>query len=170
MEEFKPTFASVTTMPCVCGNLEHFAEDPDAPIIFDVRSHEYQFKYHGEDGDLTEMIVIYHCPFCGGAAPKTQRELLFARITHEEETRLAELLEPIKSIADAIATLGPPDYDGHSISRTFEKEGQPPQTAFQRHIRYGALSTIADIWINEREDGKIHWQLQGKPLAEPRSE
>lgn len=84
------TFASVTDEDCKCGSLERDANDPDSPIIFDVELNEYQFEYTVGDKGKAKM-TIYHCPFCGGAAPESHRENLFAVIPNEEEARLREL-------------------------------------------------------------------------------
>jgi uncharacterized protein DUF6980 len=160
----KPTDASVTEQRCTCDYLQSAANDPDNPIIFDARTSEYQFTYQEPDCEGRAMLVIYHCPFCGGAAPESKRELLFAAISREEEERLAELMEPIKTIEDALAAFGPPDFDGHSSSRRPEASGQPPTIEHFRNIRYENLSEVAAIWITEQAHGRIFWELQGKPL------
>lgn len=74
----KPTFHSVTQQPCACSYLENEANDPDSPILFDASTGEFQFSF----GDA--MLILYHCPTCGGVAPKSKRELLFAVIPSDE--------------------------------------------------------------------------------------
>lgn len=164
MEE-KPTYASVTDQECSCNYLRNAAEDPDNPIIFETRTNEYQFTYQHGDEEGRAMLVIYHCPFCGGTAPRSKRALLFAAISQAEEFRLAEKLEPIKTLADAIAILGEPDYDGYSTSKMPEEEGTPPKVKRFRDIRYEGLSDVASVWITERSDQTIYWTLHGKPLV-----
>lgn len=56
----KRTHSSVTEELCVCNYLQNAAEDPQNPIEFDPSTSEYQFAFGGA------MLVIYHCPFCGG--------------------------------------------------------------------------------------------------------
>jgi hypothetical protein len=79
-----------------------------------------------------------------------------------EEARLTEILAPIQTIEDALATLGTPNFDGYSTSRQPERNNNPPSIERHRHIRYESLSKMADVWITERSDGKANWQLQGK--------
>ena len=69
----KPTSFSVTSKPCTCGFLECQADDPDSPIVFDARLNEYHFEYASPCSDVgcdsaKAQMMIYHCPFCGGAA------------------------------------------------------------------------------------------------------
>src|SRR5262245_4848327 len=92
----KPTFASVTEEPCECGYLSDAANDPDSPIAFDAELNEYNFQYPSPcgggacEGDKA-LLRIYHCPFCGGAAPQSKRDLLFTVISAEEQRRLLRL-------------------------------------------------------------------------------
>jgi hypothetical protein len=62
---------------CKCGFLERHAGEPDSPIRFDAQMNEYHFVYPGSMGGEARMN-IYHCPFCGGRAPKSRRGDLFA--------------------------------------------------------------------------------------------
>jgi hypothetical protein len=155
----KRTYASVTKKTCNCGNLQSAADDPDNPIRFEEETNEFHFVY--SDG----MLVIYHCPFCGGAAPESKRALLFAQIPRSEEERLAKLLHPITTIDDALKNLGAPDFDGHSTTKIPESDTEGPKIQYSREIRYERLSDVAIVSITERPDGKIHWQLQGKFLG-----
>lgn len=163
---YKPTFASVTDLPCTCNYLQNAADDPANPIVFDKDTNEFQFKYCDTqcdpEGNCQAMLVIYHCPFCGGAAPRSKRELLFAKIPPDEEARLASLLAPIQTMSDAVDTFGTPDYDDYSVSRCPEDDDSPPRTVYHREVRFYTLSDVADVWISERPDGKVFWQLQGK--------
>ena len=166
-DDNKSTFASVTDVPCTCGYLQEAADDPANPIVFDKDTHEFQFKYYVPHYDFGEncrgmMLVIYHCPFCAGAAPRSKRELLFARIPPDEEARLAGLLASVQTVDDAANSLGTPDFDDYCITRQSEHGDRPSTTAYYREIRYYSLSQIADVCNTERADGTIRWQLQGK--------
>jgi hypothetical protein len=136
MADDKPTFASVTHTPCTCGYLQEAADDPANPIEFDQETNEFQFKYRDRQCDSQDicqgMLVIYHCPFCGGAAPKSKRHLLFAKIPQAEEARLASLLTPIRTVSDAIEKFGSPDFDDYSVTRSRESEDPPAQRAVER--------------------------------------
>jgi len=155
----KPTHASVTEEPCTCGYLQNSHDDPLNPITFDAETAEYQFAYG------RHVWVIYHCPFCGGAAPKSKRGLLFAQIPDSEAERLASVLDGIETIDQAVSKFGPPNMDGALKAVRPEKENQAPSVQYHREIRYFGLSELADVSITERQDGKIFWQLQGKHLG-----
>jgi hypothetical protein len=156
----KPTHASVTEEPCTCDYLQNAADDPGNPIVFDAQTAEYQFSY--DDG---AMLVIYHCPFCGGAAPESKRALLFEQIPEAEQERLGKLLHGITTIDAAIKKFGKPDFEGVSTSKHPERQDKPPRIEHHRDIRYHNLSDIAEIWITERPDGSIYWHLQGKYIG-----
>jgi hypothetical protein len=157
----RPTYASVTTTPCTCGYLQRAADDQSLPIEFDALTGEYQFN------SASSKLVIYHCPFCGGAAPKSKRHLLFAVIPSDEEQRLAQLLSHVRTIRSAIKRLGKPDRDEPDGVRTErpERDGQSPAIHHHRALYYEHLSEIADVWITERPDGTVHWSLQGKYIG-----
>ncbi len=161
----KPTYASVTEQPCTCDYLQNAANDDANPIIFDEKTSEYQFAYHEPGLDGPSTLIIYHCPFCGGAAPESKRSLLFAVIPKSEEERLLEMLAPIETISQAMAILGTPDFDGHIKVRDPERDNKPFSLEYHREIRYEKLSDLANIWITERPDGKVFWQLQGKYIG-----
>ncbi len=166
----KPTYASVTEQACTCSYLQHAAEDPDNPIVFHERTGEFQFTFQEPDHEGRSMLVIYHCPFCGGTAPESKRALLFAVIPRSEEERLEEILAPIRTIQDALALLGTPDFDGYTGIRQEEQDGKPPTWRHRRQIRYERLSEVADVWIVESADGRLLWQLQGKYLGKREEE
>ena len=160
----RPTSASVTDALCKCGYLRRAADRPRSPIVFDKLTGEYHFRYREGEADGYATLIIYHCPFCGGAAPKSKRALLFHVIPPDEERRLTDLLNGIESIRAAVRKLGKPDYDnprGTGV-KTPERPGRAPTTQWFRTLRYEKLSKIADVWITERADGRASWRLQGK--------
>jgi len=160
----RPTFASVTDAPCKCGYLRRVADDARQPIVFDKLTGEYHFLYREGDAAGYSTLTLYHCPFCGGAAPKSKRASLFHVIPPEEERRLGELLDGIASIRTALRKLGKPDYDdprGTGVQMP-ERAGHAPTTQWFRTLRYEKLSKVADVWVTERADGRASWRLQGK--------
>jgi hypothetical protein len=152
----KQTYASVTEKPCTCKYLQNSADDPDNPIEFDVRTAEFHFVYDDS------MLVIYHCPFCGGAAPESKRATLFTQIPRAEQERLQELLRGIRTMDDAIRKFGEPALENVSVSKFQEREDIAPRIEPERTIRYEHLSDVADVCIAERPDGQIYWCLLGK--------
>ena len=160
----RQTYASVTNVDCTCGYLQRAADDPDVPIRFEASTGEYQFTYQSAGEFGQSMLIIYHCPFCGGAAPRSKRELLFHSIPDGEEERLKELLLPIKTIADALEQFGEPESDNPFgvASTSDETDGQPSLTHYQRTLRYGSLSGIANVVIMETSAGSVAFSLSGK--------
>jgi len=170
----KPTHASVTEEPCTCHYLEHAADDPRSPIVYDVELNEYHFEQpipHGDESREVGKAVwsIYHCPFCGGAAPKSRRESLFAVISPEEASRLYKLLGRLKTLDEAIRTLGPPDDDDpHGLTeKQPARQGKAPMVESFRTLRYSGLSTTVDVHFTDTRTGGIHFWLQGKYVGPP---
>lgn len=174
----KPTFPSVTEKPCTCGFLEQQADDPDSPIVFDALLNEYHFEYPnpctGGDCDAAKaQMMIYHCPFCGGAAPPSKRATLFTTFTRGEQRRLYRLFDGMRTLQEVVAALGPPDEDkerGLTIQQP-EKEGQAPTLRCFRTLRYIRLSDTADVevYADQAED-KVQVTLMGKYIGSPTKE
>src|SRR3989442_14016479 len=99
----KRTGPTVMEAPCACGSLENALNDPDTPIVFDRELNEYHIEYEIKNGGKG-FLMIYYCPFCGGAAPKSQRRKLFAVIPPSEEERLYQLFNEVLTLDDAIRT------------------------------------------------------------------
>ena len=171
----KPTFASVTDEQCHCGYLRDAADDPDSPIVFDARLNEFIFEYPCPPGDgdhagAKSMLRVYHCPFCGGAAPKSKRGSLFASITIEEENRLSELLAGIATLDDATRMLGQPDRDEGLTQKTPEQDGNPPRIESFRTLVYCGLSETAEVYITDFRDKGVGIRLQGEYIGLPISD
>ncbi len=65
----------------------------------------------------------------------------------------------------ALKKFGRPDFEGVSTTRFPEQEDQGPRIQHRREIRYHNLSVAAEVWITERPDGEVYWQLQGKYIG-----
>ena len=167
--DYRPTHASVTDERCTCGYLEQAAEDSRTPIVFDAEVHEFHFCYQEADCEGLSTLIIYHCPFCGGAAPASKRESLFAVVSAEEENRLAELMSPIKTIEDALDRFGKPLLDAPCVQRHHSQADEdPPTIQHYRSLLYGSLSDVADVRFIEQPDGRVFWTLSGKYLGRNR--
>ena len=163
------TFASVTEVLCTCRFLDDSAADASSTFKFDADLKEFHLEYAGVNGKA--RMVIYHCPFCGGAAPESQRDRLFAVISSAEEKRLFSLLNNVRTIHDAIEALGPPDLDRpNGVGwRRREDEQTPPETERFRSIIYSQLSDVADIHLTVYPNGNVHASLQGKYVGKARA-
>lgn len=161
------THASVTNIPCTCGYLERAADDPANPIVFDERTAEYQFAYQESACEGRSMLVIYHCPFCGGMAPESKRQELFAAIPPAEVERLSTLLSPIETIQQAFDTFGLPQMDDFSVMRNLRRDeaDNPPTIQRCRELLYTQLSEVAEIRISELPNGSVSWMLSGKYIG-----
>ncbi len=171
----KPTFASVTEQSCTCGFLEQQAVDPASPIVFDARLNEYHFEYPSPCASTEcdagkAQVMIYHCPFCGGAAPPSQRATLFTTFGPEEQRRLCGLFDGMRTLQEVVAALGPPDEDkerGLTIRRP-EKGGQAPTVRSFRTLRYTRPSDTADVDVYaDPAEGGVQVVLMGKYIGSP---
>ncbi len=75
------------------------------------------------------------------------------------------MARPVRTIDDVLAALGTPSSDSDITIRSPEREDAPPSVERRRELRSEDLSEMAWIWITERPDGKVPWQLQAKPIV-----
>ena len=149
---------------CDCGWLDHAAEDPSVPVVFDPKLNEYQIV---TSGNSEGRMPIYHCPFCGGSAPKSKREQLFAHLTTEEIQRLSELTQSVATVSDAIAKFGSPDEDipnGYGETRP-SKNGEPGRSEFFRVLRYNRLSDTAIVDVVVRAEERVTFSYGPKYIG-----
>jgi len=127
---------------------------------------EFKFEYTSPGG-VKGSLRIFHCPFCGGAAPASLRATLFATISGTELDRLRALTANIKTIQDALDHLGKPDIDNPSgIMITTPANGaQPPTTESFRVLTYEGLSDVADIHITDYVNKGLRVSYQGKYIG-----
>jgi len=147
--------------PCDCGWLEDAANDPCVPIVFDHDLNEYHIVRSGELGG---RAIIYHCPFCGGRAPKSARGSKFHTVTTEETMRLQQLTRDAKTVRDVIKALGPPDMDldaGQGITTAMQRD-EPPRTEYFRVLRYNGLSDTAIVDAIVYPDDRVHFSYMAK--------
>jgi len=159
----KPHGQSVTSKPCVCGFLEAAAAEPNSMILYDERMCEYQFNRR----DGSDSGPIYHCPFCGGATPKSKRATFFARVTWAETARLKKLTSGITTVEEAIGRFGTPQHDraeGITI-QTPASDSEPSKTTSYRMITFTRLSETADVALIDYGVKGIKFTFQGKYLG-----
>jgi hypothetical protein len=157
----KRTFASVTDTPCSCGYLERSASDPNTPIQFNGNLNEYYIEHEVAKGAKVRTL-IYHCPFCGGMAPESRREKLFATVPPEETRRLDDLVRELKTVEDFLRVLGAPDAD-------------PPFRAPEylvgdaslplRVLVFSQVSKVADVQVGVYSNNEVRVSFLGKYLG-----
>ncbi len=128
---------------CNCGALENASKEPDHAIRWDEEMNEYYIAYGSSGG----RMMIYYCPFCGGSAPESRRDSMFAHVTDKEEARIGELFIGLRTVADVVARFGPPDEEREVAwgQRSPRREGQPECGEVFRGLVYKGLSPVADI-------------------------
>ncbi len=156
---------SVTETRCSCGYLERGSLDPNSPLKYDPNLTEYSFEHTLAQGTKVSTM-IYHCPMCGGVAPPSRRDELFASIPAGEASRLRILIRGIETLANIERVLGVPDRD--------EKINPPPdlvvadpikgerETVVVRVLTYTRLSNAADVQFNVFSNGVVDGGIMPK--------
>jgi hypothetical protein len=163
----KPNSFSVTSMPCKCRFLERASEEPAIPIVFDARMNEYHIMNVGKG--RRGHSNIYHCPFCGGAAPVSKRHSLFATITSTEAERLYKLTSGMKTFKEVVAKFGEPDddLDPGTQSHTPGSDADPPKVVSYRTLTYKRLSKTAEVvFIDYGPERGVRTSLRGKYVGQ----
>jgi hypothetical protein len=163
----KPTRASVTTVACTCDYLERASDKPDVPIVFDVEMNEYHIVHVGS---TRGRMMIYHCPWCGGTAPKSKRGSFFATIPFAEATRLGQLTSGLATLDAVIQKFGKPDDDlAHGATiMTKPTTTTPSQFTSFRVLRYTALSETANVEFTDYGPHGVRASYRGKYLGRPK--
>ncbi len=157
---------SVTEVVCTCNFLQRAADDPDLPIQYDAGLNEFYFVYSTTGGK--GKLSFHHCSFCGGKAPESKRDALFARIPLAEQHRLFEMAQSLHSVEEVLAALGEPDEDVPygMMDELPEKDGQPGTVRVYRVLHYHSLSETADVAFTVDSRGAVGVSLSGKYLGE----
>jgi hypothetical protein len=168
------TWPSVTEIECSCGYLERAASNPNTPIRYDPEFNEYSIiSFLGASrSDIYVSSLIYHCPFCGGAAPESTRGRSFATLPNEELHRLRTLVHGIQSVDDALRILGPPTSDeaiqmppGYVYPT--QRSDKPCQPV--RALSFASLSDVADIEVCVNDDDTVEVTIGPKYIGLPKN-
>ena len=149
---------------CTCDTIYRLAQEPDVPIIFDQTTNEFHFVF-GAEG--RSRALMYHCFFCGGALPKSQRDQLFAILTQAETRRLRSLTKSLRTIEQVVSKLGQPDHDlsdGESLLSPGSAT-EPDHVRTFRTLIYSRLSSTADVRIVEYAPCSLGVELVGKYIG-----
>ncbi len=139
------------------------------PIVFDAEMNEYHLTNVGKNRGYT---MIYYCPWCGGAAPRSKRGTFFAKITQREEERLRRVTSRLGTIETVIRKLGQPDADmaDGTVIKKPDSKGKPPTIKSYRTLHYTGLSKMADVHFTDYgPDGGLRVTFQGKYLGRRKS-
>lgn len=149
---------------CKCGWLERAADDPKCPVKFDAKLNEYHMIY-GTKG----IMMLYHCPFCGGSAPKSKRELLFQKLTDAERQRLVNLTKDMRKVHDVTRVFGEPNirHQVGMVTTKPERDGKPETTQSYPTMVYTKLSEMADVHVTVYPTDKVGIHFQGKAKKTP---
>jgi len=111
-------------------------------------------------------MMIYHCPFCGGRAPKSRRGDLFHRLTHAEQRRLSELTKDMRTLQDVITAFGEPDIrQPIGMMQTMpERDGEPETTRSYPVMIYSGLSETADVHVTIFPADRVYISFRGKAV------
>ena len=167
----KATPASVTTVRCTCDYLQRASHEPFSPIVFDAEVNEYAIT-HTTPAGVVCSARIFHCPWCGGVAPRSRRGTLFAHVTNHESARLHQLCENLKTVEAAIAKLGHPDSDMPTgmTTGTPATDTEPSTSVSYRVLTYGGLSETADVRLTDfGPERGLRCSLYGKYLGKPKA-
>ncbi len=153
--------------PCGCKWFDRAAKDPAFPVVYDARMNEFHLITHDGRGQAS----FYHCPFCGGRAPKSLRATFFADVTDEESRRLFLLTQHILNKEQIIKELGEPHQD-FEISGGMTSAGsdtEPKETFIGgRRLVYENLSDTADVNVRIDRYGKLRFSFTGKYIGPQR--
>lgn len=147
---------------CDCNVLSDASREPHSGIAFDARLNEYHIVHPGGG-----YMMIYYCPFCGGRVPKSQRHMQFMYVTHDEESRINELIHGLHTCDEVVARFGPPDADipnGLSWREPADAD-RPPRGEAARALWYRGLSSQADVIFYVYTDGHVRGTWQAKPSS-----
>lgn len=165
----KPNGNSVTTVRCTCNYLQRASKEPESPIVFDEDMNEYHIARPA--AARGGSLIIYHCPWCGGAAPHSRRDTFFAHITQHESARLHALADDVKTVEDAIAKFGQParDFPRGQTCKTPASDTEPATVTSYRVLYYTGLSETADIrLIDFGPERGLRCSLTSKYIGKPK--
>lgn len=155
---------SVTATRCKCSWLQQASDEPTVPVRFREEVGEYQVE--NRDGGY---LVIRHCPWCGGAAPRSKRASLFATMPQAEVERLKRLTANLKTLDEALAVLGKPDRrDAEGLTvRAPERGRRPANVETFPTMTFSKLSKVADVTLADYGPKGVGFSFSPKYIGKP---
>jgi hypothetical protein len=156
------------TPACECRWFERAVADDSIPVVFDELMNEYHLLHHNGRGHL----LFYHCPFCGGRAPKSLRATYWTEVSMEESVRLHALTKDIRTPEEVFSTFGPPDQDfefGSGCTTPGSQEEAPETTLGPRRVVYKSLSETAEVHVLIDRYDRLKFSFRGRYIGPKRS-
>jgi hypothetical protein len=154
---------------CGCKWFERAAKDKMMPVVFD----ELMNTYHILHNEGRGRSIFYHCPFCGGKAPKSLSPTYWTEVSHEESRRLQDLSKNILTAEELFAAFGPPDNDfdpGGSFTTAGTQAIPPETTLAPRRVTFKSLSDTIDVHVSINRYGRLRFSYTGRYIGPKRSE
>ncbi len=151
---------------CGCGKLEEISSEANSPIIFDAVVNEFGLQRDTPHGKA--IHVIRYCLWCGGRAPVSKRDQMFAKVDYEETRRLTSMCAGINTFKDAMDRFGPPETDRADALVKIKPtaDGANVYTS-HRVIIYEKLSKTANVRFTQRVGNVVSVSFVGKYVGPP---
>jgi hypothetical protein len=140
---------------CQCHAVASAADDDNCPVEYDESLNEYNIV----SLDGRHRFRLYFCWFCGGELPESKRKTLFTTPQAKEVADIKRSLDDVRTTADAVQRLGPPDVD----HQTNESAAEP---GFRRQLVYSSRWHSLVLTIRENTDGSVSFAYTGKHKAQ----
>lgn len=141
----------------VCKHVKDLAAKPASSVRY--RSSEEEYWIFG----AKELWVrLFFCPICGRKLPLSTTKRYHK--SPSEVARLTKLFANVKSIDQAIAQAGPPDFERGPDSDHFYWKGERLHVGFGRSLFYQHLAKTVDVNVVEGLDGKLSVKFFAKAL------
>ncbi len=160
----KPNSESVTVDPCVCGYLARNANDSRRPIVFDELDKRYKYRYTVDGHE--SLLMIYHCPWCGGVASDSHQKSLFYELNNDACSEFAEIIRSCKTIDEVIAIFGQPNDDESTVIRFNEKPGVSPRADSVRVVTFRQIHPEMSVSIEQQVDGFLSASFSPMPIGD----
>jgi hypothetical protein len=153
---------------CRCESIERISNEEYAPIVFDGQVNEYHLLCETRDGKAE--YVMRYCFSCGGRAPISKRDQLFAKLAHTEVERLSNMCAGVRTFQNAIDIFGSPESDHNQGSTTIDKTKDGADEHIpHRVITYNNLSDTAVVQFIQQAGDLVSVSFIGKYLGPPKS-
>jgi hypothetical protein len=150
-----------TKPQCACGFPVKWARSAHFPVIFDEETGEYQVV-HGPPDHRASFIMRF-CFSCGGRLP-SRRASLFMEPDHRELELVRTQLRGVRSVADVLERLGPPDVVSDWVDDPSGLFLPGEVERWKRSLRYSKRWKTLHLQVLEMPDGSVSYVTTGKSI------